>query len=115
MENLYVENIQAVGTADFTALRSSGTGDVTGWIFEDPDGTDRYWVGGSGNWSDPAHWSLTSGGAPGACLPSALNNVIFDAASFTAANDSVTLTEDVVFRCNLMVWRDLDSDVKIYQ
>ena len=23
----------------------------------------RYWIGGTGNWSDPLHWSSTSGGS----------------------------------------------------
>ncbi len=46
---------------------------------------DRFWVGGSGNWSDNVtHWSATSGGAPGASLPTNADNVFFDANSFTA-------------------------------
>jgi gliding motility-associated-like protein len=31
----------------------------------------RYWVGGSGAWSDAAHWALTPGGPGGAGAPSA--------------------------------------------
>ena len=27
---------------------------------------NRFWVGGTGNWSDTARWSTTSGGAGGA-------------------------------------------------
>jgi len=42
---------------------------------------NRYWVGGSGNWSDTAHWSTTSGGAGGASLPTSVDDVIFDANS----------------------------------
>lgn len=30
---------------------------------------ERYWVGGSGPWSDPAHWALTAGGAGGESVP----------------------------------------------
>jgi gliding motility-associated-like protein len=38
-----------------------------------------YWVGGSGNFNDPAHWSLSSGGsASGNLIPSAAADVIFD-------------------------------------
>lgn len=29
----------------------------------------RFWVGGSGNWSDPAHWSASPNGAGGASVP----------------------------------------------
>ncbi|MEK9177735.1 MAG: hypothetical protein AAB777_01290, partial [Patescibacteria group bacterium] len=47
--------------------------------------TDRYWVGGTGSWSDAAtHWAATSNGSPGAGnLPINGDNVIFDASSGT--------------------------------
>ena len=41
----------------------------------------RYWVGGTGNWSDTAHWSETSGGASGVSLPTGSDHVHFDANS----------------------------------
>jgi gliding motility-associated-like protein len=40
-----------------------------------------YWVGGSGYWNDPVHWSYMSGGAPANAIPSSNANVIFDNAS----------------------------------
>ena len=44
---------------------------------------DRYWVGGSGSWNNSAtaNWSATSGGAGGASLPTATDNVFFDSNS----------------------------------
>src|SRR5688572_23866799 len=39
---------------------------------------DRYWVGGSGSWSDTAHWAASSGTSGGASLPDASTGVIFD-------------------------------------
>lgn len=39
---------------------------------------DRYWVGGSGNWNDTAHWSTSSGGAGGASVPNTSDNVYID-------------------------------------
>lgn len=43
-----------------------------------------YWVGGSGNWSDLTHWATTSGGSvKHTIVPSVLNDVVFDASSFT--------------------------------
>jgi gliding motility-associated-like protein len=42
-----------------------------------------YWVGGSGNFNDAAHWSLQSGGVGGAKTPAATNDVCFDENSFT--------------------------------
>jgi len=36
---------------------------------------DRYWVGGDGDWSDPANWAATDGGPGGATLPSTDDDV----------------------------------------
>lgn len=35
----------------------------------------RYWVAGSGNWNDTAHWSATDGGTPGASIPTSADDV----------------------------------------
>jgi hypothetical protein len=53
---------------------------------------DRYWVGGSGNWSDTARWSTASGGSSGASVPTAADNAIFNASSDSNATITVTLT-----------------------
>lgn len=54
-------------------------------------GTTYYWVGGStGNWSDGAKWSLTSGGAAASAVPGTSDDAIFDTNSGTGV--SVTLT-----------------------
>lgn len=42
-----------------------------------------YWVGGSGNFNDQNHWSLTSGGSVANITPSAVTDVIFDDNSTT--------------------------------
>lgn len=51
-----------------------------------------YWVGGSGTWDNTTttNWSLTSGGAGGAGVPTTADNVIFDSAS-NATGYTVTL------------------------
>ena len=54
---------------------------------------DRYWVGGSGNWSDTNRWSDTSGGTPGASVPTSIDSVIFDANS-NVGTGSFTVTVD---------------------
>lgn len=58
----------------------------------------RYWVGGTGNWSDDTnHWSTANGGAPGAGnLPTNADDVFFNAASSGAA---YTVTQDVAGVC----------------
>ena len=64
---------------------------------------DRFWVGGSGNWSDATnHWATTTGGAPGAGnLPTASDNAIFDTASnavgYTVTIDSAAVCLDLTF------------------
>jgi len=54
---------------------------------------NRYWVGGTGNWSDDDnHWSTTDGGAPGdGNVPSGSDNVIFNTNS-GSADYTVTVT-----------------------
>jgi hypothetical protein len=44
---------------------------------------DRYWVGGTGTWDSTSttNWSTSSGGAGGASVPTASDNVFFDANS----------------------------------
>ena len=64
---------------------------------------DRFWVGNGGNWSDNAnHWSASSGGSPGASLPTSADNVYFDANSFTAEGQTVTI--NATANCLDMDW-----------
>ena len=46
---------------------------------------NRYWVGGAGTWDDTTttHWSASSGGAGGASVPTASDNVFIDSNSGT--------------------------------
>lgn len=57
---------------------------------------DRYWVGGTGNTNDTAHWSDVSGGAGGFSVPTSADNAIFDAASNATA---YTVTVNAAFNC----------------
>ena len=54
---------------------------------------DRYWVGGTGTWSstNTANWSTSSGGAGGASVPTASDNVFFDAGSDSGGTFVVTM------------------------
>lgn len=64
---------------------------------------NRYWVGGTGNWTDNTnHWSESSGGSPGASLPNSLDDVFFDVNSFTATNQAVTINSTA--NCKNMDW-----------
>ena len=67
--------------------------------------SNYYWVGGSGNWSDLNHWATTSGGTTlHTQIPTALDDVFFDAGSgFTAASKTVTINASTAF-CHNMDW-----------
>ena len=58
-----------------------------------------YWIGGSGDWHDDGNWSFTSGSAfGGAGVPSSVVDAIFDANSFDAPGQVVTVSTNV--NCN---------------
>jgi len=97
-----ITDVKATGGATFTANNSIGTGDVAGWTFSAYTGKKYYWIGGTGNWDQAAHWSNTSGGAAGTCLPSPADTVIFDVNSFSATNQTVTVNANAC--CKSMDW-----------
>ncbi|CAN5377977.1 hypothetical protein BH09BAC5_BH09BAC5_09380 [soil metagenome] len=53
-------------------------------------GRDHFWVGGAGDWSESAHWSLTFNGQGGAPIPSENDNVYFQSLSET--KDTLTIS-----------------------
>lgn len=56
----------------------------------------RYWVSNSGNWTDTAKWSATSGGSTGASVPLAQDIVRFDVNSFSISGQTVTLNASIL-------------------
>lgn len=73
---------------------------------------NRYWVGGSGTWHDPAHWSTTSGGAGGASVPNSANDVFFNAQSFSANGQYVAnLSTDLEMYCKSITFANLDDNI----
>jgi len=88
-DNDNVAPVNNVSGVDFLPYRASVyyTLTVTHW------GVDRYWVGGTGNWSDRANWADSSGGAGGAPVPTYSNNIYFDANSFSGAGQIVTVNQ----------------------
>ncbi|TAH27128.1 MAG: hypothetical protein EAZ07_02530 [Cytophagales bacterium] len=97
-----IQNI-GVGTVVFNANPGLDLGGNSGWTFVNPVGRTLYWVGGTGNWNNPNNWSLSSGGAPGACPPTLVDDVNFDANSFTAAGQTVTINVNPA-SCKSMNW-----------
>jgi hypothetical protein len=97
-----MQDIQASGGATFTANNSVAVYDVSGWNISPTPIGNLYWVGGSGNWNDPGHWSTSSGGAGGNCVPTPFDNVFFDAGSFPGTNEIVS------FNCPVGYCRDMN-------
>lgn len=107
VDHLLIENIHATGGAVWNAANSIKIYNAVGWNTTNPEnfGADYYWIGGSGNWSDPSHWSLTSGGAANAagCIPQSENDVYFDANSFNSSGQTINI--DLPFAsCKNMNW-----------
>ncbi len=65
---------------------------------------DYYWVGGSGDWNEYAtHWATTSGGTTFHTQePTSINNVFFDANSFSASGQVITTSGTI--NCHDMDW-----------
>ncbi|MCG8577215.1 MAG: SprB repeat-containing protein, partial [Flavobacteriales bacterium] len=59
---------------------------------------DYFWVNGSGNWNDPAHWSTTSGGPSSGTIPGILDDVIFDENSFSDDYPIIEIPTSVIVR-----------------
>ena len=92
---LILQDITATGGATFNAAQSIDNGNNTGWNITVITGQDYYWVGDGGNWSDFAtHWATTSGGSTmHTAVPGVLDNVIFDANSFSVAGEFVVIDD----------------------
>ncbi len=89
---LTLKNIHATGGANFYDNGGIDLGGNNGWIIQPASSRNLYWVGDNGEWADTIHWSLTSGGIGGECIPTTVDNVIVDANSF---NSSVNYTNSI--------------------
>ncbi|MBL0310938.1 MAG: hypothetical protein IPP77_15100 [Bacteroidetes bacterium] len=73
-------------------------------------GSNYYWVGGSGTWSDFAnHWATTSGGTSFYTqIPTSADDVFFDANSFTGVSKTITINS-TLYSCHNMDWTNAIS------
>jgi hypothetical protein len=76
----------STGTASLPVVRSAP-----------PSPRTLYWVGGTGNWSDTAKWSTSSGGSGGSAIPTSLDDVVFNSSS---SSSSYTATINTSAKCN---------------
>ncbi|MFH2141309.1 MAG: SprB repeat-containing protein, partial [Bacteroidota bacterium] len=108
---LIISDLTAGGGAAFNALSSQGIGNVTGWNIFSPAPVDLYWIGNGGNWSDPNHWSLVTGGLPYGCIPTSEDNVFFDGNSFSLPLQVVNV--DIEGYCKNMDWTGVTNTPEI--
>lgn len=102
--NVYMQGMTATGPLTPIAFNGANAGGNTGWTINSAAGAARYWVGGGGDWNESGHWSTTSGGTPGACIPTVYDDVYFDAGSgFLAGNKTVTLNNGNAY-CRNINW-----------
>jgi len=101
-----LQGVHAAGGVPFSASHTVNMGNNTGWSITEPDSKDLYWIGGEGDWNDPAHWSTSSGGGTSGCIPNALDDVFFDGNSGFGTGETVTIIgdEDDKAYCNNMTW-----------
>ena len=68
-------DIHASGGANFTATNAIDLGNNSGWTISKLGGRNFYWISGTGKWTEPAHWSASSGGVVVGCVPTQVDNV----------------------------------------
>jgi hypothetical protein len=99
-----LRNLAFGGGSSWTADQSLDNGGVTGMTFSSPP-VPRvlYWVDNGGNWSDPSHWALRSGGPGGNCPPNQLDDATFDAQSFSLSSQ-VVVQDVLLAHCHSLSW-----------
>lgn len=86
-------NIKGLSPGTYNANNVGVSENNTGFSISSRPGRKYYWVGNSGNWNDPTHWALSSGGSGqsvSGCIPNRNDSVYFDANSFSASNSIVS-------------------------
>ncbi|MCT2561778.1 gliding motility-associated C-terminal domain-containing protein [Chryseobacterium herbae] len=78
LSHVRMSGIEVMGGAHYSA-KGIDQGNNSGWDFSLPETKNLYWIGGSGSWSDPSHWTTNADGTfSGGCLPSRFDNVFFN-------------------------------------
>lgn len=102
-------SVKLTGGASVTAGIDGGnnTGSIT---YPGITAKTYYWIGGGGNWNDPAHWSFTSGGPSANCIPIMYDDVIFNENSgFTSGNNTIN-NGGIVASIRNMTWTNAPAN-----
>ena len=106
LQYLTLRDVHNIGIGILAAQNSIDLGNNPGWAINELGNRTLYWVGGAGDWGDPAHWSLSSGGLGGQCVPTLRDDVIFDLNSFTAQGQEVTGQLLNGYYCHNITWEE---------
>ena len=103
LDRIIVQDMHSIGQGTITATNSVNLGNSDGWVINQSQGRTLYWVGGRGLWHETEHWSLSSGGPGGECIPTPLDDVFFDQNSFVSTNQQVEMDLRINY-CKNMTW-----------
>lgn len=104
LDRFVVQDIYETGPGTLSVSNAVDLGNTNGWIFQQNQPRTLYWVGDSGSWLEPEHWSLQSGGPGGECVPTPIDDVFFDAASFSSDQARVYSGDGIAY-CHHLVWK----------
>ncbi len=89
--SVYLDNVvgsMAVSSQIYTNCSLAGVS--SGFNLTQPSARTVYWIGGSGDWNDSGHWSLSNNGPGGACPPDKYTDVNFTASSTPSGKANLT-------------------------
>jgi len=94
-------DVTGAGAATWSGTRVGDLKGNSGITFT--TGVDKFWVGGTGNWNASNRWATSSNGATDANnFPLPQDTVVFDASSFSANGQTVTINISNVGIGNLL-------------
>ncbi len=110
ISNVRISGIEISGPDEHTAF-GTDMGNNSGWTFLPYAGRTLYWIGGSGNYDDPAHWTINSDGraSGNTCSPSRNDHVIFNRFS----GDDLSVSIKNIAECKDMRWIDVPGKPSI--
>lgn len=95
LSNLVITKVDGVvGAGQAYNLSLSDTVNALNWTF---NGSNFYWIGGSGDWDDGNHWASSPSGPSLGCIPGPADSVYFTNLSFATAGDTVFIPVDSYF------------------
>ena len=104
LHSVLMKDITAIGSGSFTILDGVDLGgNSSNWQIIPTIARTLYWVNQGGDWFDTTHWSFSSGGPGGECIPTYKDDVFFDSLSFNDTSDVVLAV--VPTECHDFIWR----------